>query len=141
MLRLKSTARQSGPTPSIDMTPMVDMVFLLLIFFLLTSMAITQPVLNLTLPKASHSEKSGGGEGIRLVIRKWGTVEVDQEPIAINGLDARLKQKVADNNEKKIFLSADENAPFGLFVQVLDILHDLKLNKLSILTQSEKDVQ
>jgi len=141
MLRLKSSWHQAGSAPSINMTPMVDMVFLLLIFFLLTSMAITQPLLNLTLPKASHAEKSSGGEGLQILIRKSGNVEVDQEPIAIDHLETRLKQKVTGNREKKIFLSADENAPFGLFVQVLDILQGLKLNKLSILTESEKDTQ
>ena len=134
MLRLKAAARQNGAAAPIDMTPMVDMVFLLLIFFLLTSMALTQPVLDLNLPRATQSESMAENEGLQIVIRKDGQIEIDHEAVPAREIERVLEKKLAAMPGKKVVLSADEKAPFGLFVQVLDSLQGLNHNNLAILT-------
>jgi len=142
MLRLKQAARQSGSSAgsaaSMNMTPMVDMVFLLLIFFLLTSMALSPPILNLDLPSAAHADTESEGEHIEIVIRKGGEIEIDQETVPGNQWEGVLKKRLATTPETKVLLSADKAAPFGLFVEVLDTLHGLNHPHLAILTQKEK---
>lgn len=123
--------------PSINLTPMLDVVFLLLIFFLLTSIAVTQPVLNLSLPTAVHAEKGEEGDAVQVVIRKGGSIEIDQETIALKALETTLQQKVGDHPEKKIVISADREAPFGLFVRLLDTAQGLNLKNMAILTRTD----
>ncbi|MFQ5596674.1 MAG: ExbD/TolR family protein [Nitrospiria bacterium] len=135
MLRLKTTTRKSGSAPSINMTPMVDVVFLLLIFFLLTSMAISSPVLDLHLPKAAHAENDAERAGLQIVIRKGGQVEIDRETVGLVHLERTLETKLAARPETRVLLSAAEKAPFGVFVRVIDTLQGLNHKHLAIVTQ------
>ncbi len=139
MLRLKLSIRQGASAPSINMTPMVDMVFLLLIFFLLTSMAMRPPVLDLSLPQADHAEKNLGREDLQIVIHKAGQIEINRKPVRRSQLQAELKAQLAAQPEKKVVLSADAQAPFGVFVSVIDTLHALNHHNLAIASQSLKE--
>lgn len=144
MLRLRrsQTARES--VPSIDMTPMIDMVFQLLIFFLLTSIFASQPVLDLTLPKAEHAKAEDHKEEVRLFIDREGALFVDQQSVPKEALSAVLKEKLERGPKRTLLLSADQAAPFRLFVHVLDVTQGLGLQDLAIVTEppgSRADLQ
>ena len=96
MLRLKSSRTDAGSTPFIDMTPMIDMVFQLLIFFLLTSIFAAQPALDLTLPSAEHAKEEAREESVHLFIQKEGTIFIDEEEISLEGLGAALQALMPD---------------------------------------------
>ncbi|MFQ5949554.1 MAG: ExbD/TolR family protein [Nitrospiria bacterium] len=136
MLRLKSGQQHTGSPPIINMTPMIDMVFLLLIFFLLTSIFVSRPVLDLTIPEAANSTTQEKGKEIRLFIRRGGEIEIDREEIALENLATVLRTKVERDQKKTLFLSADQDIPFRLFVRVLDVAQGLDLSDLAIVTQS-----
>lgn len=118
--------------------PMLDVVFLILIFFLLTSIVATKPVLNLDLPRAEHAEMSGRKTQHHLVIQKNGQMTLDEQSVSPAELEGRLNQMRAVSPEKKLLVSADKAAPFGVFVQVLDLAQKLNLANLEILTAPEK---
>ncbi|NKE73545.1 ExbD/TolR family protein [Candidatus Manganitrophus noduliformans] len=135
MLRLKSSRTDAGSTPFIDMTPMIDMVFQLLIFFLLTSIFAAQPALDLTLPSAEHAKEEAREESVHLFIQKEGTIFIDEEEISLEGLGAALQAKVEADRKRPILLSADREAPFQRFVDVLDVVRHHNHSNLTVLTR------
>lgn len=138
MLRLKSTKTGSEHPSSIDMTPMIDMVFQLLIFFLLTSIFASQTVLDLTLPSAEQATKSGPNKKIDILIRKEGTILIDLQMVSLERLQAALQEKSANDSKIPVVLSADQEAPFQRFVDVLDAVRALGLSNLAIVTRPEE---
>lgn len=139
MLRLKSSRTDADSIPSIDMTPMIDMVFQLLIFFLLTSIFAAQPVLDLTLPSAEDAKEKGQEESVHLFIRKEGKIFIDEEEIPLEGLGAALQAKIGADRKRPVLLSADREAPFQRFVDVLDVVRRHDLSNLAILTRPKEE--
>ena len=135
MLRLKSSRTETGATPSIDMTPMIDMVFQLLIFFMLTSIFASQPVLEMVLPSADHTKTHDPEGPIRLAIQKEGRIFVDQEEVPMRGLRSALTRRMEEGRKKAVLLSADQDVPFQAFVNVLDVTRDMGLLDLAIVTR------
>lgn len=133
MLRLTSS-RIAKESSSIDMTPMIDMVFQLLIFFLLTSIFASRPVLDLVLPEAEHAKAVDATEVVHLFINREGILFVDQTAAPEEALRAILKEKLEEGPKKTVLLSADREAPFQRFVHVLDVTRGLGLRDLSIVT-------
>lgn len=136
MLRLRSSHIPKESTPSIDMTPMIDMVFQLLIFFMLTSIFAAQPVLDLALPKAEHAKAADQKEEVHLFIDREGALFVDQAAVPKEALRAVLKETLEGGPKKTLLLSADQSVPFRLFVHVLDVTRGLGLQDLAIVTEA-----
>jgi biopolymer transport protein ExbD len=104
---------------SLDMAPLIDVVFQLLIFFMLTS-SFSNPALKLDLPKAAeHDQKSP--EVLVLSVDKRGTIYVNREQIALDDLKPKLSLKLSHLTDKSIHLQGDKEMPYGLFVQIMDI--------------------
>lgn len=138
MLRLRRAHTANDLAPSIDMTPMIDMVFQLLIFFLLTSIFASRPVLDLVLPEAEYSKASDQERELHLSIQKGGRIFVNQEEVPMEHLQAALKKRIKKDQRKTVFLSADSDVPFQIFVTVLDIAQDLGLSDLAIVTRPKE---
>ncbi len=139
MLRLQEKARGSSEVPSINLMPMLDVVFLILIFFLLTSIVTTQPVLNLDLPKSVHASLPNKGKHIQIVIQKSGEIKVNQDRVTLDQLEFALSQSLGGDIKKQLVISADKDASFGHFVGVLDIVKNLNISNLEILTDRKID--
>lgn len=135
MLRLKSSKALKGGASLIDMTPMIDIVFQLLIFFLLTSIFASQPTLDLVLPRADHAQVREEKKEIHLFIQRGGEVFVDREEVPLGKLRSALEQKIGEDRKRPLFLSADQDIPFQVFISVLDTIQGLGLSDLAVLTQ------
>jgi len=101
------------------MSSMTDIVFLLLVFFLLTSPTITPEALDLILPKAEG--KSSSVQNISVSITNKLQYYVDTERISQSKLETILKSKLADKSEPTIILRAEEGVPIEKAVGVMDI--------------------
>lgn len=106
-------------SPEFSMSSMTDIVFLLLVFFLLTSPTITPEALDLILPKAKG--KSSNVQNISVSITKELQYYVDQERISQSRLESTLKSKLSGQNEPTIILRAEEGVPIEKAVGVMDI--------------------
>lgn len=135
MLKLKSSEALKSGTSFIDMTPMIDIVFQLLIFFLLTSIFASQPALDLVLPQAEHAQVREDKKEIRLSIRKGGEIFLDREAVPPGGLRAALEARVGEDRKNPVLVSADQDIPFQVFVDVIDTLQGLGLSDVALLTQ------
>jgi len=102
-----------------SMSSMTDIVFLLLVFFLLTSPAITPEALDLILPKAKG--KTTNVQKASVSITKEGNYYVDNERVSEYGIEEELKKKLAGQQEPTIILRAEEGVPIEDAVYVMDI--------------------
>jgi len=121
---------------TLDMTPLVDVVFLLLIFFLVTSVFKKDELaLLLNLPS--------GKEGEKVVEKKELLIELSKDRVALNGkvlsLD-ELDKNVSDVTDKKrpVVLRIDKDVPYGRIIELFNLLKKHNLNNLALIEQSEK---
>ncbi|NBL63628.1 biopolymer transporter ExbD [Flavobacterium sp. NST-5] len=106
-------------SPEFNMASMTDLVFLLLIFFMLTSTMVTTNALDLVLPKAKG--KTDNNKSISVSIDKDLNFFIDKEPVAEAELESRLLGIFTNNPEKSLVLRAEEGVPIEKAVSVLDI--------------------
>lgn len=102
-----------------SMSSMTDIVFLLLVFFLLTSPAITPDALDLILPKAKG--KTSNVQKASVSITKDGAYYVDKERVSEYSIESELKKVLAGQDEPTIILRAEEGVPIEDAVFVMDI--------------------
>lgn len=106
-------------SPEFSMSSMTDIVFLLLIFFMLTSPVITPEALDLILPKAKG--KTTSVQNVAVSITKDLQFYVDEERISQSALESTLKSKLAGEETPTIILRAEEGVPIEKAVNVMDI--------------------
>ncbi|MBY8963883.1 biopolymer transporter ExbD [Flavobacterium sp. D11R37] len=106
-------------TPEFNMSSMTDIVFLLLIFFMLTSTMVTTNALDLNLPKAKG--KTENNQNVSVNITKELEYFIDQDPVAEDNLEAQLSGIMAGAEDKAIVLRVEQGVPIEKAVTVMDI--------------------
>ena len=101
------------------MSSMTDIVFLLLVFFLLTSPAITPDALDLILPKAKG--KTSNQQNLSVSITKDLDIYVNKERVTTNNLEAFINSELTGVEDPTIILRAEEGVPIEEAVAVMDI--------------------
>ena len=119
--------------PQIDLTPLIDCLFMLIIFFVLT-MTFSRPVLEIVLPEAVHAETSGKRDEILLNVKSDGTFWLDQDRQVTL---AELASELEANPQKLLNIYMDKGADFGVFVSVLDLAKDKREGRFVISTKQE----
>lgn len=115
----------------IDISPMMDMVFILLIFFIVTSTFTRETGIDVTKPKASSS-KELAKESILIGITRQGTVHINETQVNLSSLQTILKQLMAESPDRPVIIVSDREAPTGVIVDVLDECNIAKVRKVSI---------
>ncbi|MEH6657655.1 ExbD/TolR family protein [Leeuwenhoekiella marinoflava] len=106
-------------SPEFSMSSMTDIVFLLLVFFLLTSPAITPDALDLILPKAKG--KTSNQQNLSVSITKDLDIYVNKERVTPNNLEAFINSELTGVEDPTIILRAEEGVPIEEAVTVMDI--------------------
>lgn len=125
---IKKRARRES---LIDISPMMDMVFILLIFFIVTSTFTRETGIDVTKPKAS-SVKELARESILIGITRQGTVHINETQVNLSSLQTILKQMMAESPDRPVIIVSDRDAPSGAIVDVLDECNIAKVRKVSI---------
>lgn len=121
--------------PQIDLTPLIDCLFMLIIFFVLT-MSFSRPVLEIILPEAKNAEEHAEHRELVLSVKADGSLWLGEEKTDLKGLAAALD---ADpENLLNIFM--DEKAPFASFVSVLDLAKVKRSGRFVISTREPGDI-
>ena len=111
--------------PNISMSSMTDIVFLLLIFFLVTSTLVTPNALKLLLPKSTG--QVGAKATVSVSIKDWGgdryTYHINgaQEPVAFNDVEDEIVGLLQSEEDPTFSIFSDESVPIGEIVQVMNI--------------------
>src|SRR6059058_2388042 len=117
----------------INITPLVDVVLVLLIIFMLTA-PILQSGVEVNVPK-TRTVKEITEERLVISIDRQQRVFLGNDPININEIGARLKEKLHDPQRMQIYLRSDENVPFGAFATVMDAVKQSGITNVSIVTE------
>jgi biopolymer transport protein ExbD/biopolymer transport protein TolR len=131
-----SNGRTRSSLADINITPLVDVVLVLLIIFMLTA-PILQSGIEVDVPK-TKTVKEITEERLVISIDRQQRVFVGNDPININQIPDLLRRKVRDPQRQSIFLRADENVPFGAFATVMDAVKQAGITNVSIVTQPLK---
>jgi biopolymer transport protein TolR len=128
-----SNGRTQTSLSDINITPLVDVVLVLLIIFMVTA-PVLQSGIEVAVPK-TRTVKEITEERLVITIDKSQRVFLGNDPININEIAAKLRQKIRDPQHQSVFLRADENVPFGAFATVMDSVKQSGITNVSIVTQ------
>src|SRR5260370_24169109 len=128
-----SHGRTQASLSEINVTPLVDVVRVLLIIFMLTA-PVLQSGIEVSVPK-TRTVKEIADERLVITINSKQEVFLGNDPININDIANKLRQKIRDPQGQSIYLRADENVPFGAFATVMDAVKSTRISNVSIVTQ------
>ncbi len=128
-----SNGRTRSSLADINITPLVDVVLVLLIIFMLTA-PILQSGIDVAVPK-TKTVKEITEERLVISIDRQQRVFLGNDPVNINEIGDKLRRKVRDPQNQSIFVRADENVPFGAFATVMDAVKQAGITNVSIVTQ------
>ncbi len=117
----------------INITPLVDVVLVLLIIFMVTA-PVLQSGIDVNVPK-TRTVKEITEERLVITIDKSQRVFLGNDPININEIGSKLRQKIRDPQRQSIFVRSDEDVPFGAFATVMDAVKQAGISNVSIVTQ------
>ncbi len=121
---------------SIDISPMMDMTFILLIFFVVTSTFTRETGIDVSKPKAS-SAKELSRESILIGVTRQGTIHINETQVNISSLQTILRQMMAESPDRPVIIVSDRDAPSGKIVDVLDECNLAHVRKVSISASKE----
>jgi biopolymer transport protein ExbD len=123
--------------PQINIIPLIDVVLMLLIFFMVTTTFVTQPGIRVNLPKAGSAVKNMVQESNMIVIAGDKTIYINRQKIQdaeeLRALLIKLRQD--QKKEDLIIVKADENVTHGFVVKIMDIVRTSGFSKIAIATR------
>ena len=128
-----SNGRTQSSMADINVTPLVDVVLVLLISFMVTA-PVLQSGIEVNVPK-TRTVKEVTEERLVISINKQQRVFLGNDPININDIKTKLRQKIRDPQHQSIYIRADEDVPFGAFATVMDSIKGAGITNVSIVTQ------
>ena len=121
--------------PQINIVPMIDVVFAILTFLIVSSMSLSKSEgLPVNLPKAATSQVQDSPAKVTVTIDAQGKLMVDKKLVNLDQIESRVRQVIGSNPNSLIVLNADKSVYHGNVVEVMDILRRIKGAKLGIAT-------
>jgi len=133
-----SFLRKSSEEPRIDLTPMVDVVFLLLIFFMISTTFVESPGISIKLPEASSQSVEREPQELKIYLSRDGDVYYLDRKISITDYKKLLAEHRSDADNTTILLLADQESRHGKVVTLMDLARDAGFVKLAIATEQRK---
>ncbi len=121
---------------SIDIGPMIDIVFILLIFFMVTTTFVKDMKLELERPTAS-SAVAASSKAIRLFVDQNGDTYVDGEPVRLWLIQSKLRDLLSSATSKVVLVVTDEGVPAGRLVEVVDQARLAGAESVGVATKKE----
>jgi biopolymer transport protein ExbD len=118
----------------INITPMLDLAYVLLVIFIIMTTATVQGIM-VNLPKASSTPSLAKPQTKAITITQDGTIYLDTYPVTLDDLEARLAQYKAVNPNLPVIVKADATIQYQRVVDVLDLLGRLEITQLGLVTQ------
>ena len=128
--------RKPRRVAEINLINMIDMLFFLLVFFVLTSSFTSETGVDINKPKA-QSSKTLPKQPLLIGITRDGSIHVNESPVNIKALQSVLQHYVAEDPERAVVVVADRDAIISKAVDVLDACNLANVKKVSISTLKE----
>ena len=132
-MNFSSSGKKNRAVATLEVTPLVDVVFLLLIFFLLTATYVKNPNIDIDLPKASSQELFPKNKDVTIAVKKDGTVKVDRDTLSMKELETYLKKQLKKSGKDAVVIvKADKGARHGKVVSIMDMAKRVGYSRLAI---------
>ena len=133
--------RQSGrgrhrPMADINVTPMVDVMLVLLVIFMITAPLLTVGV-PVDLPKTQAATLKGDDEPLAVSVRADGSIYLMETPVQLEDLAPRLTAIAKGAKDKRIFVRGDKSVDYGRMLQVMGTINAAGFNRVALVSQPE----
>jgi biopolymer transport protein TolR len=118
----------------INVTPLVDVMLVLLIIFMVTAPMLTQGV-DVNLPQASAKALRSDEERLVVTVDANSRIFIGKQPVEFNRMGGVLKQIVAQRTDRQVYFRADRSVPYGLVVKVIAEVRNSGIEKLGMVTE------
>jgi biopolymer transport protein ExbD len=112
-------SRRKKEDNEINLTPMLDVTFIMLIFFIVTASFVKEAGIDVNRPGASTAERKERGN-ILVAISENGEIWIDKRQVDLRAVRANIERLRAENPEGSVIIQADQNSKNGLLVKVMD---------------------
>jgi biopolymer transport protein ExbD len=128
----------TGEEAEINLTPMLDVTFIMLIFFIVTASFVKESGIDVNKPPAATAERKERGN-ILVAITEAGQVWIDKRPVDIRAVRANIERLHAENPQGAVVIQADSNSKNGLLVAVMDAAREAGVYNVSIAASVEQE--
>ena len=123
-----------GQMASINMTPLIDGMLVLLIIFMVAAPMLTTGV-DVNLPE-SRTGKNLQSEALVVTLERDGRIQFQEEFVQEGALKARLRQRAAESRKRPVLVRADQNIPYGRVINVVDDIREAGFTQVGFVTQA-----
>jgi biopolymer transport protein ExbD len=131
-----STAEENDVLSEINITPLVDVMLVLLVAFVITIPALTNAI-HVNLPRTVQTTPPAQQRAITVTVDNAGVIYFDDEVIAETDLQARLQQLKATVADPTLHLRADDRVSYGVVAKVMAAIEHAGIPKVSVLTDNQ----
>lgn len=132
----QSAAEDDEPITGINVTPLVDIVLVLLIIFMMTASYIVRPAIDVNLPKAATGEAKPN-TSLVLVISKEGRTFLNNQEVTERQIRGFIQDELRQGRDPEAVLAADASVPHGKMVALIDLIREEGLTKFAINTDAD----
>jgi biopolymer transport protein ExbD len=123
--------------PLVDVTPLIDIIFQLVIFFMVSTTFVTEQGIEVDLPRSSSQTILRERNDVQVKVASDGAIYVDDEAVTWDELNATLKATAAKGKGGMVIIKADQSVDYGRAVAVLDLARSLGL-QLALATEANE---
>jgi len=134
-------AMEQGKSPlmsDINVTPLVDVMLVLLIIFMVTAPMMMQGI-NVSLPKTTSKPLPAEKEHLIITVDRSQQIYINDYKVALEGLQTKLKKIYEGRSDEKVYLRADKGVPYGVVVRVMSEVKNAGVEKLGMVTEPLKE--
>jgi len=131
-----SSHNEDGMMSEINVTPLVDVMLVLLVVFIITAPLLAPQSLKINLPKTDAVQQKETPQKISLVVDAQGNIELDRQHVSDAALADLLRQRAA-NPEFQLQIEADSAVPYGRVAELMALAQKAGVGKLSFITLSK----
>ncbi|HSI53348.1 MAG: ExbD/TolR family protein [Ramlibacter sp.] len=134
--------RTQGPQPmsEINMTPLVDVMLVLVVIFIITAPLLASSI-RLDLPRTGAAKPGDAPRFVTVALDKAGRTFLDDKPLDMAQLAARLQQAARANPDTEVQLRADQAVPYGRVVEVMGAAQKAGLNRIGFVAEPDRPAQ
>ncbi|MQX36186.1 ExbD/TolR family protein [Roseospira navarrensis] len=122
------------PISDINVTPMVDVMLVLLVIFMVTAPLLVTGV-DVELPRASSPSLDQDNTALTITVQGDGRLFINQTEVALGGLAARMDAITGANPEARVYVRGDEGVPYGRVMAAMGALYDAGYRRVALITQ------
>ncbi len=126
--------RRTRPMSDINVTPLVDVMLVLLVIFMITAPLLTAGV-QVDLPKTSAAAVQGQDEPIAVTVDRRGRIFIQESEVTLDTLAPRLGAVTQNNHDIRVFVRGDQGIPYGQVMAVIGAVHAAGFGRVALLTR------